>query len=789
MSDATKSLGARPEKAGVSLPIPIRETLNELRGLLGRFVFSQAIIHLSIWILVGFWIFGIVDYLPAMLGSAESPRWVRVGMLAILAAGSLWIVYQQLWLRWLVRWSDDALALLIERRYRQFESALITTVQASRPNMSSEADHPSRPGLVALASTRALELLPTVEIKELIRTRLLQLQLMALGTCLIFSCVAGLLYPQWSMHWGKRLFALSDVPWPRNVSLGVEGIEFEIPSFTGGSPARQRYLLPFQESSVFIPRGQSGQLKSFALLTAARVPEVCSVYYRDDDGNRGRANMRRLTASGDRQGFVLDGPPLESLSQSLSLSIVGGDARLSDLRLNVVESPAITEVELRVTYPTYLRRSTESRWGQEVLAYRTGLRLPQGSNVELLVKSNKPLKRCDYILTRSNENGDAPPREQSIALESTSDALVVPVGILDGNLLSEFRLWDAQGICSSRIQQFVVSSIRDQAPQVDMVLDGIGTSITEIATIPLVGKIKDEYDVHEAWIETVLDDSKPFRTDVTLEKDQSVKSIIDCKELKEKGLLLTKPGSTLALNLSASDYYDLNKETQIGKANTVQLSIVTPDQLLLILDRREAAMRKRLELILAEVNQLGDLLLTIERRRVEGKDNQQQPEEGDKYSRIQLLRSQQGLSQVAKSEGELNGVEREMDQIAKELVNNRIDSIDRRTRWQEKIQKPLKDMIDTPWKSLSSRMGQLEKLFAKTPDDSDAAKLLIEGAIEKNNEVAAILQSILADMLEIQDQTAIVDMLRDIIENSTQVIDETKSYKKAQDKKALDFLK
>jgi hypothetical protein len=153
------------------------------------------------------------------------------------------------------------------------------------------------------------------------------------------------------------------------------------------------------------------------------------------------------------------------------------------------------------------------------------------------------------------------------------------------------------------------------------------------------------------------------------------------------------------------------------------------------------------------------------------------------------LRSQQGLSQVSKSEGELNGVEREMDQISKELVNNRIDSIDRRTRWQEKIQQPLRSMIDTPWKSLATQVGLLEKLFSKNPDDSEAARLLIGVAIEKNNEVAAILQSILADMLEIQDQTAIVDMLRDIIENSTQVMDETKSYKKAQDKKALDFLK
>lgn len=789
MSDATKSLGSSPANAGAPLPLPIRDTLNNLRGLLGRFVFSQAMIQVAIWILLGFWLFGIVDYLPAMLGSAESPRWVRVGMLAILLAGAIWILYEQIWLRWLVRWSDDSLALLIERKYKLFESALITTVQASRPSTRSESEHPSRPGLVALATARAIELLPTVDIKELIRTRSLQMQLVALGVCLAYSCVAGLLYPQWSIHWGKRLFALSDVPWPRNVSLGVEGIEFETPSFTGTGTARQRYLLSFQDNAVFVPKGQSGQLKSFASLSAVRVPEVCSVYYRDDDGNRGRANMRRLTASGDRQGFVLDGPPLESLSQSLSLSIAGGDARISDLRLNVVESPAVTDLQLKVTYPTYLRRSTESRWGQEVLAYRTGLRLPQGSTIELLLKSNKQIERCDYVVVRSNENGTTTPQEQSIDLGDATDSITVPIGVLDGNVLSEFRLWDSQGICSSRIQQFVISSIKDQAPQVDMVLDGIGTSITEVASIPLLGKIKDEYDVQQAWIEAVLDESKPIRIDVAIDKDQSVTTTIDCKELKEKGILFTKPGSTLAVGLSASDYYDLNQETQVGRAGTVQLSIVTADQLLLLLDRREAAMRKRLELILGEVNQLGDLLLSIERRRIELKEGTSTAEDAEKYGRIQLLRSQQGMSQVSKSEGELNGVEREMDQISKELVNNRIDSIDRRTRWQEKIQKPLRSMIDTPWKSLATQVGLLEKLFSKTPEDSETARQLIGAAIEQNNEVAAILQSILADMLEIQDQTAIVDMLRDIIENSTQVMDETKSYKKAQDKKALDFLK
>lgn len=800
MSTAPKVLRPSYDSDLASLPVPIRETLQAVRGLLGRFVFSQAVVQWLIWGFTAFWIFGFVDYLPAMLGAAESPRWVRVGMLVLLVLGSIYIAYQQIWRRWLVRWSDDAIALLIERRYPDFQSALITTVQATRPARGELAsirtedreEHPHRIGFLALARQCALEQISTVEIANLVRTRPLQWQMIALGSVLAVSLTLGLLYPQWTAHWSKRWFALSNAPWPRSVVLGVTGIEFEIPSFTGGG-ARGRYMLPFIDNSVAIPKGQSGVLKSFASLDAKRVPELCTVYYRDEEGNRGRANMRRLATGNSQQDFLLDGPPLESINQSLTLSIVGGDARLADLRLQAVDAPLITKAEVRVKYPPYLQRSTQTRWGEETLPYQTGLRLPQGSVLELILTSNKPIERCDYVFVKSTESTSGNLQEQTFENEAPSESWAIPLGPLDSSILAEFRVWDKDGICSSRVQQFVISSIVDQPPQVDMVLDGIGTAITEVATIPVQGKVKDEYDVREVWIEALYGEGVPLREDIANVVDGSVAKVIDIKELKDTGKLPIQAGGSLALTLVASDYYDLVSEPHLGKANTVQLSVVTSDQLLLLLDRREAAMRKRIEQIIGELTQLRDLLVNIQKRsEPESRSDAEGAEvemDATRILRIQLLRSQQAMSQISKSEGELNGVEKEIGQISKELVNNRIDSVDRRTRWQEKIQAPLRQMLDGVWKEFSSDVAELEKTFSKATEPPTPPPSQVVDALKKNDEILSRLQAVLADMLEIQDQTAIIDMLRDIIQSSDQLMNETKTHKKNQDRKALELLK
>lgn len=526
--------------------------------------------------------------------------------------------------------------------------------------------------------------------------------------------------------------------------------------------------------------------------------------------------MRRLTADKQQQPFVLDGPPLESVNDSLWLSVAGGDARISDLKLRSVEAPLVTELQINVTYPEYLQRSTKTTWGNETIPYRTGMRLPQGSQLELLLKTNKSVERCDFVIVRAGDSAEKSQPEQTMAINEKRSAFQMPLGSLDGNLLLELRLWGEDGICSSRVQQFVISAINDQPPQVDLVLQGIGTSITENAMLPMVGKIKDDYDVKDAWVETVLDTNPLLKTPLSIQPDGKAVSQLDLKVMRDGGQLDAKVGSTLGLNVAAEDYLNLRKEPHVGRASPIQLAVVTPEQLRILLERRELAMRARLEQIIGELSQMRDLLVNMQRA---SKDTLPMPDAANdsgaatqaatqavaatdasaeqdaaeaeenspaRRERMQMLRSQQAESQMTKSEGELRGVEREISQINQELINNRIDSIDKRARLEDKIRKPLIDVLDVAWAPMATEIRAIEKKFSK-PTKSDASlSELLPSSIGKSNQIIAALTSILNDMIDIQDFNEVLDMVRGMIEDQSKVLEKTKQEQK---KQILDMIK
>ncbi|MEQ1826751.1 MAG: hypothetical protein ABL921_12430 [Pirellula sp.] len=803
------------KNSNITVPSQIRDKLTELRGLITRFVVSQALIMLSIWLVIAFWAFGLMDYLPMQFGSAESPRIVRMIMLAVLIGISLYLLYRFLWQLWIVRWSDSSLALLIENKHPEFESSLVTTVQAANPSKSTVVtieDHPRRSSLLEFARNQAVERITGVDVTQLVRFTPLQLQLSALGVLLAASIVFSLCRPEWTLHWAKRFFVLSNDPWPRLTELGIEGIELDVPTFTGKN-ARQRYLLPFVDGVVSVPKGQACQLKSWANLAGKIVPEVCTVYYRDATGNRGRANMRRLPPNNNIQPFVLDGPPLESVNDSLSMSLAGGDSRISNLQLKSVDAPLITDLHLDVSYPSYLQRSTKTKWGQESIAYRTGARLPQGTQLKLVVQTNVLVSRCEYTLVRSWDSKERTEIPEDVLKVGGVSKFELPLGHLNGNIVIEMRLWGTDGICSSRVQQFVVSAISDQTPQVDLVLQGIGTAVTENAVLPLAGKIKDDYDVKQAWIETVLDENPPVKTSLQVSSDGKTAEQLDLKALRETGQMVAKVGSTIGLTVAAEDFLDLNPDPHIGRANSIQLGVVTPDQLLIVLERRELAMRARLEQIIGEMSQMRDLILNIQKAHrlyLDAKDdvpkntspdlptalddsndptNDEKTTDQDstaKKLRLQVLRSQQAAAQLTKSEGELRGVEKEIGQINQELINNRIDSNDRRTRLEEKIRKPLAVVLDQLWGPLNADVQTVEKSFVRSAQPDSNLDAVLPNSIAKTNQIISALTAILDDMVDIQDFNEMVDMVRGMIEDQSKVLEKTKQEQK---KQLLDLIK
>ncbi len=786
----------------LKLPTPIRHKLSELRGLISRVIATQGIAVLLIWLLGSFIAFGLIDYLPTRFGADESPRIVRLFMLLIIAVGTLGILYHYFWNRWLVRWSDSALALAIERRYPEFQSTLVTTVQAANPSAKLRSkdldaiEHPNRPGMIELAARKAVEKITSIDVRSLVQLSTLQWELGLLAATLGLFGVGSLAYPDLVSHWSKRLFNLSDAPWPRRTSLGVVGLELDVPPFTN-SPTRDRYLVPMENNRLLAPKGSSVRLRATAKDLLAEPYDKCALHYRDRAGNRGRASMLSYSNSNPRE-FILDGPPLEAINDNLWFSIVGGDARLSNLVLETVDAPLALSTDLDVSYPSYLQRSTKTTWGNERLEFRNGMRLPQGTQVGFWIRANKPIRKID-VMQVAGTAGEDSTKQFTVELDKPSLEFALPATVLLGNLFVELRLWDNLGLCSTRVQQYVIAATADKVPEIDFVLEGISTAITENAKLPVRSKIKDDYDLNQAWVESRIDEQEIVKTELQVDAQGSGDLDIDLKAMKDSGLSTPSVGSVFSLMVGASDFFDVPPSADapsiahIGRSTPIQLSVVTEDQFLILLDRREAAMRRRLEQIISELGQLRDLLILTNKN---NKQVQEQAEEetsgtaegketpAQTRSRILLLRSQQASAQVSKSEGELKGVLSEISMLVAELINNRIDSKDRRERLGQKIKIPLEALLESKWKPFAMQISQLEGTIGKLT--AEELSVQIDQSVANNNDIIAILNAILADMIEIQDLNEIIDRVRGLLDQQSKYLDRSKQEQK---KSTLDLLK
>ncbi len=772
------------------VPKIIRETLDRLRRMINRYVMMQASILTAICGLSIFWLTGFIDYFPVLMGSSESPRWARLAMLVVLGSSMAYILFQIGIKKWTVHWRDSSLALLLERKFPQFKHSLITTVQASDlKEVGSTVEIPRDLQLLKATQQEAVATIEHVDLDSVMRWQPLQWQSGILGGLLAISLLLTLWQPAWTLHWSKRLFGLSNTAWPRMSRLTIEGIEIDIPRFSGETET-QRYMRSFVNQSITMPRGQSGRLFAIADLRAKQVPATCMLTYRSAESQQGRASLRRLNPQAlDRLPFVLEGPPMESIDQPFSLSLQGGDVRIAGLRLDVIDAPQLNELRLEVRYPAYLRRRTSSLWFDETVGYRTGLRLPQGTEVTLIGKANMELERCECRVTRQSRDGV--PMSETLKADGKGDAFRLPIGVIDSNLLIEIRLWESSGHCATRIQQYVLGVLPDEVPNVDLILAGIGSVITEQAMLPVEAKVSDDHDVAESSLQLFVNENSPSSIVANVAKDGNVRQIIDLRQLRDSGQLKIAAGQTLGLTLVAKDYYDLGSEERLGRASPIQLGIVTPNQLLLQLERRELAMRSRMELIVSELNQLRELLLKV--RQVNRTDaTNDTPSTADSASnsaadtlskdKLQQLRAQQAVSQVEKSDGELAGVETEIGNIRMELVNNRIDSQDRQERLENRVRIPIQNVRKGAMAETTKGLRMLEKDFAngRVVDSKIAATL------DTLAQTLTALEAILSDMVDIQDFNEVVDMVRSMIDDQGKIIDRTKTEQK---KRVLDMFK
>ncbi|MEM9586921.1 MAG: polyketide synthase, partial [Planctomycetota bacterium] len=722
--------------------------LDSLRQRVRRYIVWDSLLGVLAVLLLAFWLGMLLDYVPVRFGGTEMPRSART-VLLVAVAGFTFVLLVQLLIRRLIRpLPGDSLALLIERSHPDLGGRLVTAVQLARPRQ--EGDQHSE-ALLQRVHQEARDAVDQVDQQRVFRSLPLVQKSLIVTPLLLAVVVLAVVSPQTVAQGAARLTLFSDAPWPRRAKLEMVGVEVPVVA-ANEDPSLAPELVTFNDKSVALPRGSDCTLRIRALADGAEVPNSCTLYYQTDEGSRGQSNFRRVGRVVDGyQTFVLDGPPLAGLSQSMTVSIRGLDDRLDGFRIEAKTPPTITSLVVQSRYPDYLRAEGAADVDFQI-EYQSGLRIREGSDVTLVGQTSQPIASVDLAVSGGDEE-ESPP----VTVLEDRKQFRVTLANFDASTTVKLVPRSTSGISAQVPLPYFLGVVLDEPPEIDYRLVGIGSAITPIARLPMTLTASDDYGVRSTEVRVKLmpgSEEPPAASDPKiateivvapeLSRDGSSQLAIDLrKRSDEKQFALPKPGDIVTLFADAADAYDLVGE-HVTRSEVYRLEVVTPGQLLALLERRELGLRSRLEQTIDEARGLRESLDALRLQAAESArkldqgpsvamqntiQGQENPEKDlTREVQIRRLRVQQSGLQANKTSEELTGISANLTALLEEMVNNRVDSVDRRERLAGDVRDPLDEIVDGPMQQLRDQIIDLESSVESSPATADKAAVDVQHA-------------------------------------------------------------
>jgi hypothetical protein len=619
-----------------SLAPRIASLLAALRTRIRSYVWTEGLATVVVVLGLAFWFSVAFDWL------FEPPWQFRAIMLVAIGAATIYVANRFLFRRAFRPLDDEELAVLLERRFRNYRDSLLTTVE-----MDSHPAHAAAFNQQMLGHTRrqAVEESEDIRLGDVFRFAPL-LRTLSSAAALAVSVLAFAVFtPEAFGTWVNRVVLLDkDLLWPRANHVRVQG---------------------FTDHTLKVAKGSDFEVVAIADLTGRfRLPEVVQMRYRTAEGVRGRDNMSSVGSAGPRdreQKYVY---VFKGITSSIDFDVYGGDDRDRGFHLDVVENPTLSRVELECEYPAYTSRPANTVPASALV------QLPQGTKVKVRCEANKDLVQVPVTLV----HGDKASTLIEVQLtggERRNFTVELPVLMEDTTLL--FDLHDTDGIRSRDPVKLVLAARADDLPAVALRLKGISTAITPQAKLPVVGEVHDDYGLSRLWFEYQLQaprakntpkaaadptaatmgdeapgeqrfhtdllasDGKP-RTQLNIEwtndesldlkrqqalgellNRQGVKTPVDLERITssdEKQLVsevhsqrdidqavqfTPKIGGQLLVTLKAADNCALPNGANVGQGERYQLDIVSAEQLASMLEGRELMQRRRFETIYQEM--------------------------------------------------------------------------------------------------------------------------------------------------------------------------------------------
>ena len=880
----------------------LRRKLGNLRALLRGYLVLQLAAWLLIAVSVLFWITYWVDRGWGVPIGARK-------FLAIVLAGAVMTWGLWSWGRSIFRRLRlPQLALLVERVNPQLDELLVTAAELVNEGSDGPSEvNPYRQAFVRQTLREAETRIVGLRVARVVRFGPLVRQTLVAALCVGVVILHMLHAPEEVSVWAARWLRLEDRPWPLRTGIVLEG---------------------FYDGKWVVAKGQPIEITAAVDLSMPWVPRVLKLRLEDPSGLRRELWMFR-------EGVVADGPfqrhmvRLSELFDATTVSLAGGDYRLTGLAIIPKDPPGIRRLEARCRFPGYLRRS------EEILPSASMLRVPEGTYVQIRMMPSRPviivrvgvdenikeycpaewreihkvgqeieaifreflrngkwedlaprlgkvfqqlehgftdLSWVEEVLGKRGTNADSKPgksdRKWTTAhLENPSDA-TPPASLVDraksfvlklqgelgnpprsepipawqigqqfrellkiweslsreigeslayeefsydlGPVLKpqELRIWltDVDGLGTVHPIPISITPVRDQPPKLNVELQGVGPAVTPEARLHLVGDVEDDHGL--ARIEVLLaavteGAAEPAAGMPTLLVEfpdpvarHSLESSVDLAPL---GL---SPGTKLRLQIRAFDWCDLRDQPNKAESPSWSLEVVTPEQLRLLLEKREILLRQQLDQTISELRELHRFLQetagntvnfsanftpdNLEAQDSKPTGDQQSGKEEAGQARQSKPPSQfagsfvkrpvsRAEEQLAKSNHEVRAVRSGIKQIRQELVQNRLDAASWLERLELRVEPPLSQVLDQHFPEMTSLLSQARELLEaggnRIPPDPSA---WLKPIMSSLSVTIRLLSAARDAMLELEDIRRATEILRQIIQAQEETLEATR---------------
>ena len=672
-----------------------------LRALAGRvrvYVLLEGIAWLVWFVMVAVSVQSLLDY-----GTRGLRLSIRTALLSVVVLFSTWFLWRRVLAPLRLRVALADAASLIERRFPELSSQLVSAVRFSSGDAGGTATN--SPALMASVVRSAAQRAERVDFGAVVDVQRARRSKGALFAAVTLSALLLLVAPEAVRVALARNVLLEDIDWPRRTRLVVD-----------------------------LPRGELVGARGDDLVIQAEAhgvqPREVEVFFTTASGERGRETMSTVGSEGAyRYRYTF-----KNAQEDFVFHLRGGDAVTDEFTARLLDRPRVEHSEVAITPPKYTGLASSNLGDTE----RAAQILP-GSEVRFSIRANKAIAKAELMA------GTKVVAAPTIA----GDQLNVAVTPLETQTY-HFAMVDEFGLEDRQPARFALRVAKDEAPRVRMKLPGVGEMITPDAILPIELEFADTYGLASAELEFQVTREDSRQGPVAFEGFSAGTMTFSTTVTWPVSAEGVTPGDRLTLRARASDFDDVSGPNKADSAD-VTMRVVTRDELLAELARREQDFRMDFERLIDAQEQLRSRLLTL--------IGLSEPTTAQVAADVaNLERRQRSIS------GSVNVVRQQVEQVLTEMRINQLATQAAEERLGGGVAEPLGRLVKRDFLAAadSIRRWGIDPAGEIGQVDPQQAALLAQ------------MRAILANMLQWEGYQEAVTMLRDILRLQQELRTETK---------------